>query len=350
MVFDGFTAILISGYALFALAGPPAETDFIAIWGLKGLRFWHAQGIDIAFLEKGWNVFAHPDYPPLLPLLYDWLALGGGWWRDRWFGALFVLFGLAALLVVRSVLEEDLGSDAAAALATMALVPWAVAPYIGLAEGPMIAYATAGVLLVRRGFVREIPGNVAVGAVLLGLAASTKNEGLTLVACAIIASVASSGLRSTMRLWPAVVIPLPWLIFRSVAGLTTDLATAGVTSRFAGHLREFDEILLAIARTPFGKPFFWAGIAVALLIGGRAMLRRERFLLGTVALQYFFYVGAYFVTPHDISWHVKWSWERVVNQMTLLLAFCAVSVVLLELQRRLTDSQRAEVSSDELRT
>jgi hypothetical protein len=246
----------------------------------------------------------------------------------------FVCFGLACLGVVRNVLAEDLESEAAAAAATCALVPVAVAPYLGMAEGPFIAYAATGILFVRRGLFRDSPRQITLGAVLLGLAASTKNEGITLVLAAIVAGALAIGPRTMLKLWPAVAIPLPWIIIRQFHGLATDLTTGDIGPRVLQHLQNADEILLAIGRTPFGKPFFWIGIAVGLATGGLALVRRERFLLGTVAIQYLFYLGAYFVTPHDIEWHVKWSWERVLNQMTLLLAFAAISAVMLELLRR----------------
>jgi hypothetical protein len=330
IAFDALTAVVLSGYALFALSGHPPETDYVTIWGLKGLRFFHARGIDFEFLSQRWNAFSHPDYPLLLPLLYDWTALFAGSWPDRWFGALFVLFGLGAVGVVRGILEEELG-PASAAAATLALTPLAVAPYLGLAEGPLIAYATAGLLLLRRGVACATRDDLTLGALLLGLAASTKNEGLTLVLAAAVAMASTAGARRLLYLWPALVLPLPWLLVRRLHGLSTDLTASGAFTRLAERIADPGEIIRAIASTPFGKPLFWVGLALALLVAGPATLRRERLVLGAVAVQYLFYLGAYFVTPHDIQWHVTWSWERIVNQMTMLLAFVAVGSALREL-------------------
>src|SRR5437660_1137669 len=80
------------------------------------------------------------------------------------------------------------------------------------------------------------PAHVALGAVLLGLAASTKNEGLTLIAAAAIALLFSGRRRDILRLWPAIVIPLPWLIARSLHKLPMDIVAGSVFDRITAHV------------------------------------------------------------------------------------------------------------------
>ena len=77
-----------TGYALYATLAPLWEWDFWAIWGLKARVFLEAGGIDWHFLESRWNAFAHPDYPLLVPLNFDFVALINGGWSDRWLGLL----------------------------------------------------------------------------------------------------------------------------------------------------------------------------------------------------------------------------------------------------------------------
>src|SRR5690242_18589377 len=134
--FDLFTFLLISGYTRLALAAPPIEADFIFIWGIKAKRFFFANGIDWKFLELLTNDNAHPDYPVLLPLVYDAYALVTGGWSDRWIGIITVLYGVAALLIVRGALDEELPRHWSA-IATAALMPLVFAPYVGIAEGPL---------------------------------------------------------------------------------------------------------------------------------------------------------------------------------------------------------------------
>ena len=70
----------------------------------------------------------------------------------------------------------------------------------------------------------------------------------------------------------------------------------------------------------------WIGIIAALVIGARRVIREERFLAAVIALQLLAFVAAYLVTPHDVSWHVRWSWERLVLQLTALVTFLAIVV------------------------
>src|SRR5205823_14082413 len=72
-----------------------------------------------------------------------------------------------------------------------------------------------------------------------------------------------------------------------------------------------------------GKPFFWTAVVVALLLGVQ-QLRGERFLTVAIVVQLLFFVGAYFITPHDVAWHVRWSWERIVTQLAAAIGFLSV--------------------------
>ncbi|HEX9491634.1 MAG TPA: hypothetical protein VGA33_00085, partial [Thermoanaerobaculia bacterium] len=89
------TLISMIGFALFATAAPLWEWDFWAIWGLKARQFLDAGGIDWRFLESPWNSFAHPDYPLLVPLNFDFVALLNGGWSDRYLGLLSVAWAVA---------------------------------------------------------------------------------------------------------------------------------------------------------------------------------------------------------------------------------------------------------------
>ena len=104
---DIATLLTLIGYALYATIAPLWEWDFWAIWGLKARVFLEHGGIDWRFLESQWNTFAHPDYPLLLPLNYDFVALLQGGWSDRWLGALNVAFGVALLCIVRGLASRE---------------------------------------------------------------------------------------------------------------------------------------------------------------------------------------------------------------------------------------------------
>jgi hypothetical protein len=317
---DLLTVVVVAGYARLATAGPSPETDHVIFWGLKAKKFWLARGIDWQFLENPFNAFAHVDYPLLVPLQFDWLTIAAGGWPDRWLGVVNVAYGIATLLVVRSFLAEEIEPPWQRSLVLLAITPVALSPWIGIAEGPLVAYATTGLLYVRRGEIER-------GALHLGLAAMCKNEGLALVVSAAVATLLVAGVRRLARFWPAAAIVVPWLVLRRLHHLQTDLTTSGIVSRVFAHLQNPEPIFHAMAQYSLGKPMLWIGVLAALVVGMRDLVRRERFLAIAISVQLLFYVSAYLVTPRDVVWHVRWSWERIVNQIAPTLVFLSLVLV-----------------------
>jgi hypothetical protein len=318
---DLITIALLAGYTRLALAGPPTDPDFVLIWGVKGKIFFVERGIDWDYLT--WplhNFTSHNDYPVLLPNLYGAAALCMGGWSDRWLGAFNVLFGLAALLVVRGCLADEVPRPVRV-LTTALLVPLLFSPYFGIAEGPLVAYSIAALLLIRRGETLR-------GAVYLGLAAFTKNEGLALIAAVALALLASSiwRYRDVLRLWPAVAISLPWIVLIRVHGLTHDLAGGDVVSRIFERVSNPGPMLALMQQHPAGSLLFWISILLACALGWRALLEEERFLAAAIALQFAFFIAAYLASPYDLGWHIRWSWERIVHQLMAAVALLAVLV------------------------
>jgi len=314
---DVATLVILGGYALFATMAPLWEFDYIGDFGLKGRWFFEARGIDWNFLSSPVRLNIHPDYPPLLPLAFDFLALARGHWNDGAHGLLNVAWALALLLVIRRLALEETRSHTAAAFVAAAMVPICASPWVGLADGAFAAFGTAAVLLLRSDDARRVTA----AAILLGCAASTKNEGIALIVAVAIALVYARRPQWLPRLWPALAIPLPWWILRGSHHLHSDLAASGVFARLAAHLADPTPLLAAIARYPVGKPLFWLGIAVALIVIRRAVVERERFAIAVVVLQFAAYIAAYLISPHDLLWQVKWSWERIVSHLTPILTY-----------------------------
>ena len=316
---DLLTIATLAGYALFATIAAPPEIDFIASWGLKGATFAEHGGIDWSFLQNQWYRFDHPDYPPLLPLTFDFMTLASGRWTPETLGWVNPFLALALILILRSLLADDMESPLAASAATLVIAPLAMAPWIGIAEGPLIAFGTAGVLLARR---KMTP----IAAILLGCAGMTKNEGLALLASVVIALLLTRRFRDVLRLWPAALIALPWIVIRRVLALHTDFIAGPMFARALERLRNPGELIAAFGTYTTGLPLLWVGIAAAIVLGVRKM-RDESFVLAAVAVQFVTYFGVYLITEKDVAWHIRWSWERLVAHETATLAF--VGVVLL---------------------
>jgi hypothetical protein len=327
---DLVTLLIAAGYTAYATIASLWEWDFWAIWGLKARVFLEHGGIDWRFLGSRWNDFAHPDYPLLVPLNFDYAALLNGGWSDRWLGLFNVAYALALLLVVRALVREE-ASNLVSALATLAVAAVGMSRYIGMAEGAIIAYGGAALLLIRRRSWLH-------GALLLGLAANCKNEGVALVVAAAV-GVALVNRRNVLKLVPAVVLMLPWLLLRLTHVLPTDIAQGSVLSRFADRAAHAGALFALLGRT-LVDPWSWLVILLTFLIVPRAW-RQERFLLIVTAVQLAFYVATYFVTPHDLRWHVMTSWSRLTRQVQLPITVACV-LVLAQFLFRGEDAAHAE--------
>lgn len=317
---DLATLLTMSGYALYATIAPLWEWDFWAIWGMKARVFLDAGGIDWRFLESRWNSYVHPDYPLLVPLNFDFVALLQGGWSDRWLGIFSVAWAVALLLIVRDLAARE-ASPIPAALATLVIAPIAASRFIGIAEGPLIAFGGAAVLFLRRAMLFDDRAAWRHGAVLLGLAANVKNEGIALIVSVVIAMLFVRR-RDIVRLWPAAAIIAPWMILRATHDLATDIASGPIFGRVLVRVPYAGEIAGILTRTLF-HPFFWAALLLGFLIVPAAR-RRELFVLLVTAIQLSFYLATYFATPNDPRWHIATSWSRLTEQLAVPITFVVV--------------------------
>jgi hypothetical protein len=337
---DLATLITLAVYSIYATLAPLWEWDFWAIWGLKARVFLEHGGIDWRFLESRWNAFAHPDYPLLVPLNFDFVALIGGGWDDRWLGILFVAYAVALLLIARGLAARET-STLFAALLTFVLSWIAASRFIGLAEGALIAFGGAAVLFIRDALRRDDASSWRHGAVLLGFAANCKNEGLALlVAVTIVILVLHR--KVVARLWPAYVLITPWLILRAWHSLASDIAGSHAAARLVARLPFTPQILGYLAEKLY-HPWFWIAILVGVILMPRA---RERFVLLVTAIQFAFYVGSYFVTPYDVRWHIGTSWSRLTEQIAVPITF-VVFLALAEIISHRDDARDAEARSEQ---
>lgn len=324
---DLLTALTLVGFGFFATLAPLWEWDFWAIWGHKARVFAERGAIDWRFLESPWNAFTHPDYPLLVPLNFDLVALVNGGWDDRWLGLLSVAFAAALVFVVRELAAEE-ASPVVAAFVALAIAGTACARGVGLAEGPFLASAGSALLLIRRGLRTGDTPSFRHGAILLGLAASTKNEGLALLGSIALAIVLTEkvpiALAALRRLWPAAAIAAPWLLMRAVHRLPTDLLSGSLLERMASYVPELGsaarELIVHLAR-----PWLFAAILLALLVARDR--RRERFALLAIAIQLAVCVAIYLTSPRDIHWQIATSWERVSAQLLVPLAYVVAMLV-----------------------
>jgi hypothetical protein len=323
-VLDLATVATVILYANYATLARVWEWDFWAIWGLKASTFFDARTIDWRFLESGWNEFAHPDYPLLLPLNYAYTALLGGAWDDRWLGLIGLAFGISLLVIVRGMAALET-TPRFAAVITFACTVFALSRFIGLAEAPMIAFAGAGLLFVRRAIVFD--DNIAMrhGALLLGLAAATKNEGIALLVTVVVA-LAITRWRLIPRLWPAAVVAGLWFAVRALHHFPTDLTRGSFFSRLFYRLGAIESIAAMLLQN-LPLRWLWLAILLAVLVVPRELRARERFVLIAVTVQILFYIAVYCATPYQVEWHIGTSWPRLTFQLATPLLYVVMATL-----------------------
>ena len=320
---DVVILLLVLGHAVFATWAPMYEWDWFGIWGLKGRVFFDARGIDWRFVQTN---ISHPDYPPLVPLLVDLPSVLRRGWEDRWIGLIFTALNAAFLLIVRGTLREEFDSDLLAAIGTLAIASPALNLWVGLAEGPVMAFGCAGLLLVRRGLARPSNAPLHLGAILLGLSAWCKNEGIALIGVTVIAALIVSA-RRVWRLWPAAAIAGAWMVTRSVYRLQTDFLQGDVLDRVLFHLKQLGYVLHAFIVYAPDLRLFWIAAFLTLILFARQAWMRERFLTIAVLLQSSLLAGQALATPWDIRAHIEFAWNRLPHQIGPALGY--LSVVLL---------------------
>lgn len=313
---DAITVAIFVAYAIFALWAPPFEWDFYGIWGLKGRWFFDARGIDWAWLQTG---VAHPDYPPLVPLMFDFVAIVTGAWDDHAFGWLYPALCASLIAIVR----EKSSAPVTLAVAFPALNVW-----IGLGEAAVMAYGCAALLFLRDGAIRT-------AAIFLGLAAWSKNEGVIwIVTAAVALLIATRSLRKALALWPAAALIAPWLITRAVYGLQDLFARSGALERVIDRLADPVATFRAIAAAPPDQPYFWLVVLAVIVIYARRAVQRERFLLLALLLQAAALVAPLLLTPFDLAGHAMFSLNRIPHQLAPVAAFLAAVLLLRDVHPR----------------
>ncbi|MGZ8831190.1 MAG: hypothetical protein ACXW2Q_12540, partial [Thermoanaerobaculia bacterium] len=211
---------------------------------------------------------------------------------------------------------------------------------------PLIAYSGAALLMIRCALLSDDSALLRNGAILLGLAGSTKNEGIALCVAVVIAMIASRvALRRVAQLWPAAVLIAPWLILRAAHAIPTDLAAGGAAARLTARLSALPQLATAMLET-LSYRYLWGLLLLSLLIVPLRLVRREKFVLITVFIQLLFFSAAYLVTPLDAAWHVASSFGRISTQLGAPFLY-VVMIMLAQCFTPEEDHAHAEAGSED---
>jgi len=302
---------------LQAIRAPLGSFDSWSLWEFKGRHFWLDQGVSGRFLADHSIIFAHPAYPPLLPLLMAWVYTWAGTAEPVLMKPIFPCFFATLLLAFFAALQPRVGVRLALpATAALALLP-RMAEYAGtgLADVPLAAYLVAAAATITSTDQRR---SALTCGIFLGLALSTKHEGLVFFAAAVLSLALVSRLRPLL-VWvtvPALCIGAPWYLYVSAAGVPDrdflPMTIGNLVShsgRFGPIARLFSLNLLAVDEWLV----LWFAFGAALIIALRRHRMRAAALLPVVVLPLVVYVVSLTLSAWpDPMLHVRTSLDRLI--------------------------------------
>ena len=310
---------------LQAVRVPLGSFDSWSLWEYKGRRFWLDGGLNGDFLRDHSVVFAHPAYPPLLPLLTAWVYTWIGHPDPVLIKPIYPLFFLALLLAFFAALRVRLGTQAAL-LGTplLALLP-RLSAYAGtgLADVPLAAalVAAASAFVARReGPVR--PTYLAAG-LLLGVALLTKRDAAFFVIAAMPALWWLRRERWRTLLWvllPAGLLASPWYLYAWANCLPDRDFLPATPHNLLAHADRLGEIgrlfgLNLLALDEWGVLWFAFGaLLIAGLVGRR--LHAPALLCLTVVPLLLYVLSLSLSAWPDYTLHTRTSLDRLIMVTT----------------------------------
>jgi len=207
--------VVLTGYGVLTARESAGDLHFF--WGPKAVRFFRAGGIDAAYLRQSDYQPAHPDYPPLVPLLYAWshtVSSGSlSWWAAV---AATVLFLFGAVFLIHGASGDGPGALLVASTLSYA---YAVGFAAGGADPPLVFFEA--LTLVALTFLANERGSDVLAAIGLCGAAWTKIEGATFAIAVVLALllVRRDWKRALRISAPAAVLLGAWVLFVKLAHL-----------------------------------------------------------------------------------------------------------------------------------
>lgn len=313
---------------------PHGGTDAWTIWNLHA-RFLYRAGDEWARSLARLHWLSHPDYPLLVPATVArcWSMLG----KESVIAPIFVAglftFGTVVLLISAVTRLRGLLHGMFAGLMLLAIPGFIVTGAAQIGDVPLSFFilATLALLCLHDGCL-ERPGRLLwLSGMMAGLAAWTKNEGLlflpAIAAARLWALVPSDGWRRGMRqaacvlggAAPFVALTLWYKLAIATGNDLLRLDNVALVAR-AADWRRMLVILETVPKELFGLLGFrgavFAACFILLGIAPQGRLRTGiRTGIGASALMLCGEIAVFFITPHDVVWHMQASLQRLYVQL-----------------------------------
>jgi hypothetical protein len=339
-------AVILSGFIFLnlSIARPQGTYDTWGIWN-RAARFiyrdpenWKAT----ASPELYWAT--HPDYPLLVPLnvAWGWARVGAENQRIPQMQSALFTFASIGLMFTSIGLVRTLGQASLASLILMATPILLDSGYSQISDIPLSFFILATCVLMYFYFKFQKPPLLILSGVAAGLAAWTKNEGAMFVVVSFIGLSLASRRNISRTLFPyllGLLVPLLIVLyFKLVIAPGNDIFSLGDgnTAALITDLSRYWQILRAL----FKELANYAGwpVSIFILLAVYAALMRfdiapdahagTRAVAGIVIFQLLGYCAIYVLTPHDLAWHLNFSFARLIFHFYpagIFLYFCSVT-------------------------
>lgn len=317
----GWVVVLLALVTYAALTARLTCADLMYFWGPKAIRFHRAGTIDTVFLAWPHYYLMHPDYPPLLPLVYAWgnlVAHKFSYWgalllTPLWLGTtVFAFRG-----IVRDCLTDEVANRYSVLLTAVLAYGYAIGMVGGAGEPPLLFYETIALAALTFGKER---GAWIIAAVALAGIVFTKVEGAAFAAVVLTAFVLTRRkiLPAIAAAVPAIVLIGSWILFAKHhnlldaygrSGKPLRLDNLGLVATVMGKKAAYDAAYLPwiASLAPLAVTRNWRRAALPLLTG-----------VGVIAYTAYFYLHE----PQPTYW-IQSSAERVL--LTALMCFVVAS-------------------------
>jgi hypothetical protein len=270
-----FTALTAYG----TLTARETCADLIYFWGTKATRFAAARAIDLPFLADPAHLLMHPDYPPLVPLLYAW----GAMFAWSYWGPLLLT---TVLVAMTAFVVAPFSRSGAMLMAALLAFTCAQGLAAGAADPMLVLFEVTALAALT--FIGETRGGAIVASVALSAAAMTKVEGAAFVAVAIVAYAIIR--RKLVRALAIAIAPAAllaaWLLYAQQHGLTSSYSH--------GTLQFSAATLMEVAKTASYHAYYlpWLAVLVPLTLTRRWKRAALPLVVaaGSIAYILFFYM------------------------------------------------------------
>lgn len=330
----GLAAALLGLLILTYAAGTAriTSTDLLLYWGSKGQRFAQVRAFDFAFLAApDHNPLLVPDYPPLLPCLYAWSALGSS--HFPWGAALLTLPLLAALSawlywsLARPALGDRRAGEFSAVFVLLLGFGMMESSTAGNAEPVLLFFETAAIALVMFTSAGN-PTCELMTSVMLAGAVLAKVEGTTFAALLVgLVWIRGQGTgRNRASLWRLGLFPAAalagWMMLCAKYGLIDHYGWKHGATLYPEYLPLI--VSLLVKNASYEASYLpWVLLLILAIVHRENRIRWMPALLGAglVAAN----VGYYLRASTDPAQWVNWSANRVLLSPLLCFFFVAAT-------------------------